>query len=79
MVVGYERTFEFFLPAESRPALQADLPAFLFDKAVAPFQAVQAAPDDKMTPRWMARIAGKALQSAEEEAKKRKEHHHGEA
>jgi hypothetical protein len=77
VVVSYERTFEFFLPAESLPALQANLSPSLFHKAVSPFEAAKAAIEDKATPRWMAWVAGRAFQSAEKEVEKRKEHHDG--
>jgi hypothetical protein len=75
VVVGYERTFEFFLPVVSLSALQANLSSSLFHKAASPFEATKAAIEDKATPRWMAWIAGRALQSAEKEVEKRKEHH----
>ena len=75
VVVGYERTFEFFLPAESLAALQANISLSLFHKAVSPLENAKAAIEDKATPRWMAWVASKALQSAENKFEKEKRKH----
>ena len=73
MVVDYERTFEFFLPAEALPAIQAKLASQLFHHAVSPFAAAEAALKDDTHPRWMKAIAGGAVKIAEKEYEKEKE------
>jgi hypothetical protein len=75
VVVDYERRFEFFLPLKALPAIQAKHSAPSVHKVDSPFEAVKAAIEDKATPRWMAWIAGRTLQSVEREVEKRKEHH----
>jgi len=72
VVVDYERTFEFFLPAESLPTLQANLSSSLFHKAVSPFEAAKAALKDGTQSRWMTAIAGSAIKLAEKEYEKEK-------
>ena len=75
VVVDYERTFEFFLPAESLPTLQANLSSSLFHKAVSPFEAAKAALKDGTQSRWMTAIAGSAIKLAEKEYEKEKRKH----
>jgi hypothetical protein len=75
VVVDYERTFEFFLPIEALPTLQARLSSELFHKAVSPFEAAKAALKDGTQPRWMTAIAGSAVKLAEKEYEKEKRKH----
>ena len=75
VVVDYERTFEFFLPAEVLPTFQSRLPSELFHKSVSPFEAAKAALKDGTQPRWMTAIAGQAVRLAEKEFDKEKRKH----
>ena len=72
VVVDYERTFEFFLPAESLPTFQSKLSSSLFHKAVSPFEAAKKVLQDGTQPRWMSAIAGQAVRLAEKECEKEK-------
>ena len=72
VVVDFERTFEFFLPAESLPTFQSKLSSSLFHKAVSPFEAAKAALKDGTQSRWMTAIAGSAIKLAEKEYEKEK-------
>jgi hypothetical protein len=73
VVVDYERTFEFFLPAESLPTFEAKLSSELFHKAVSPFEAAKKMIQDGTQPRWMSAIAGQAVRLAEKELEKEKQ------
>lgn len=73
VVVDYERTFEFFLPAESLPTFQAKLSSELFHKAVSPFEAAKKVIEDGTQPRWMSAIVGRAVQSVEKQIEKEKQ------
>jgi len=75
VVVSYERSFEFFLPAKVLPIFQARLSSELFHKAVSPFEAAKAALKDGTQPRWMTAIAGSAVKLAEKEYEKEKRKH----
>ena len=72
IVVDYERSFEFFLPAEALPIFQAKLTPQLLHQAVSPFVAAKAALKDDTHPRWMKAIAGGAVKIAEKEYEKEK-------
>jgi len=75
IVVDYERSFEFFLPAEALSALQAKLTPQLFHHAVSPFEAAKAALKDDTHPQWLKAIAGSAVKLAEKEYEKEKRKH----
>jgi hypothetical protein len=72
VVVDYERRFEFFLPSKALPAIQANHSAPSVHKVGSPFEAVKAAIEDKATPRWMAWITGRTMQSVEKQVEKNK-------
>ena len=72
IVVDYDGSFEFFLPAETLPALQARLAPQLFHQAVSPFDFAKAALKEDTHPRWMKAIAGGAVKMAEKEYEKEK-------
>jgi len=72
LAVDYEQPFEFSLPTEVLPAIRAKLSQQVFHRAADPFAPVKAAIEDKETPRWMAWIAGRAMQSVEKEVEKKK-------
>jgi hypothetical protein len=74
VIVDYERRLEFFLPAKALSIVQANHSESSAFKVNSPFAAVNAAIADKATPRWMAWIAGRAMQSVEKEVEKRKAH-----
>jgi hypothetical protein len=67
VVADYERTFEFFLPAESLPALQARLASSLFHNSTSPFEAAKKAIQDGTQSRWMSAIAGQAVRFAQKQ------------
>jgi hypothetical protein len=75
VTVSYERSFEFFLPVEVLPILQAKLSSELFQKAVSPFEAARKTLQDGAQPRWMSAIAGGAVRLAEKEYEKEKRRH----
>jgi hypothetical protein len=72
IVVNYDRSFEFFLPAEALPVFQAKLASQLLHQAVLPFEAAKAALKDDTHPRWMRAVAGGAVKIAEKEYEKEK-------
>lgn len=75
VVVSYERSFEFFLPVEVLPTLQAKLSSELFHKSASPFEAARKTLQEGAQPRWMSVIAGKAVRLAEKEFEKEKRKH----
>jgi hypothetical protein len=75
IVVDYDRSFEFFLPAKALPILQAKLRPQLLHQAVSPFEAAKAALKDEPHPRWMKAIAGEALKHFEKRFEKEKREH----
>jgi len=72
IVVACERSFEFFLPAETLPIFQGKLTPQLLNQAVSPFEAAKAALKDGKHPRWMKAVAGGAVKIAEKEYEKEK-------
>jgi hypothetical protein len=72
VTVSYEESFEFFLPVEVLPMLQARLSPELFHKAVSPFAAARKALEGGGQPGLMSAIAGRAVRLAEKECEKRK-------
>jgi len=73
VVVDYERTFDFFLPAESLPIFQTRLSSELFHESVSPFEAAKKVIQGGTQPRWMSAIGGQAVRLAEKELEKEKQ------
>jgi hypothetical protein len=72
VVVDYEKSFEFFLPAEALPTLQPHLSGQLIHKGGDPFEAAKAALNDGTHSKLMTTIAGGAIKLAEKEYEKEK-------
>ena len=75
IVVDFEQSFEFFLPAVALPAFQAKLAPQLFHHAASPFAAAKAALKDDTHPRWVKAVAGQALKHVEKEYDREKRKH----
>ncbi len=72
VVLDCEQSFEFFLPSEALPGLQAKLPPQLFHQAGSPFAIAEAALKNDTHPRGMKAITGGAVRIAAKEYEKEK-------